>query len=105
MLVALIAAAIVAVLLPTCAMQLCTPEGSMMGMDLRSLDDCPYMHFPSDAPAGVEVPVFMLLIALAAIALVAERRDQLPVSAMRFESVEPDDPDPPDDPLVGRLRL
>lgn len=105
MLVALIAASLVAVLLPACAMQLCGPEGGRAGMDMGSLADCPYMHFPSDAPSAVEVSVFALLIAVAILALFADRRDPLPVSVARFEFVEPDDPDPPDDPLVGRLRL
>jgi len=109
-LVALIAAALIAVPIPVCAMQLCGPVGSdgmggMMGMDFNSLVDCEHMYFPSDAPSALVVPVFALLVALAALFLFAEDRPLLSVSAQRFEFVMPDDPDPPGDPLVGRLRL
>jgi len=109
-LVAFIAAALVAVLIPVCAMQLCGPVGSdgmggMMGMDLGSIVDCEHMYFPSDAPSALIVPVFALLIALAAVFLFAQDTPLHSASVQRFEFVMPDDPDPPGDPLVGRLRL
>jgi len=109
-LVALVAAALIAVLIPVCAMTLCGPVGAdgmggMMGMDLGSILDCEHMYFPSDAPSALIVPVFALLIAFVALLLFAQDQPLVSVSAYRFEVVVPDDPDPPGDPFVGRLRV
>ncbi|MBU4556664.1 MAG: hypothetical protein KJ747_07320 [Actinobacteria bacterium] len=105
--VALVAAALIAVLIPVCAMQLCGPTGAggMMGMDLGSALDCEHMYFPSDAPSALVIPMFVLFVVFAAIMLLAERPLFATVSSQRFMFVVPDDPDPPGDPLVGRLRV
>ncbi len=107
LLVALVAAALVAVLIPVCAMALCGPTGSdgMMGMDFGSILDCEHMYFPSDAPSALIVPVFALLLAFVAVLLFAQERPLVSASAYRFDVVVPGDPDPPGDPFVGRLRV
>lgn len=106
-LVAFVASALIAVLIPVCAMQLCGPSDSdgMMGMGFGSLLDCEHMYFPSDAPSALIVPVFALLIALAALSLFSQDTPLVSTSAYRFDVVVPDDPDPPGDPFVGRLRV
>lgn len=105
--VALVAAALIAVLIPVCAMQLCGPTGAdgMMGMGMGSILDCEHMYFPSDAPSALVIPMFVLFVVFAAIMLITQRPQFANVSSQRFVFVVPDDPDPPGDPLVGRLRV
>ncbi len=106
-LVALVAAAVVAVLIPVCTMSMCGPTGAdgMMGGGIGSLLDCEHMYFPSDAPSALVVSAFALLVAFVALFLFTQEPLAASTAAVRFEPIAPDDPDPPGDPLSGRLRL
>lgn len=97
--VALAAAAILTVLLPTCTMAVTC--GSMPMGSLGAILDCDSMWFASDAAPGVLVDLVVLTLALLAITLpvlsvVIQER-------VGFILVLAPVPHPPDDPLMGRL--
>ncbi len=97
--IALVAAAILAVLIPTCAMAV--TGGSMSMGSLADILACDSMWLPSDVAPGVMVN--LLLFAFVALftaffVLPVEIRERV-----GFVVYETPIPHPPDDPLMGRL--
>lgn len=97
--IALVAAAVLAVLIPTCAMTMTC--GSMAMGSLADLLTCDSMWLPSDVVPGIMVNLLLfvfvaLFAALTAFpAVIHERIDTVLFRAPISH--------PPDDPLMGRL--
>lgn len=91
-------AAIVAVLIPTWSMAMCS-----MDMDIGAMLVCDSIWLSSDAETGTLVTVLSVALLMLAFAPVMTRMvtqsSPLPVA------VDAPEPHPPDDPLMGRLTL
>lgn len=97
--IALAAAAILVVLIPTCAMV--STCGSMQMGSLADLVNCESMWFASDAAPGVTLDIITLAFVVLFMAMIV-----LPTPILERVGVALHDapiPHPPDDPLMGRL--
>ena len=92
--IALVAAATLAVLIPTCAMvSSCAP--------VQSLLDCDSMWLPSDVAPGVVVQLLAFAFVAIVAALVVDPLQIHETVSLAFQAAPV--PHPPDDPLMGRL--
>lgn len=92
--IALVAAATLAVLIPTCAMaSSCGP--------MQSLLDCDSMWLPSDVAPGVIVQLLTIAFVAVLATLVVDPLEFRETVGFAFQ--EAPIPHPPDDPLMGRL--
>lgn len=97
--IALVAAAILAVLIPTCAMTMTC--GSMVMGSLADLLTCDSMWLPSDVAPGIMVNLllFAFVALFAALFILPVEIHERIGSALLKAPI----PHPPDDPLMGRL--
>lgn len=102
----LLTCALVAILLPVCAMPVSCDAGSMSHGGFASLADCQFMWYPSDAPGAVLVEVLVLFVVAALfIAALTGQTPRAMTARAGVSRVAEDPPDPPDDPLFGRLLI
>ena len=90
--------AIVAVLIPTWSMAMCS-----MDMDIASMLLCDSIWLTSDAETGTLVTVFVFALLMLAVTPVMAQT--ITHSALQPVVADSPEPHPPDDPLMGRLTL